>query len=79
MANFKAAEVVLEDFGWHQKKKLFKDVNHYVWDDPCLFKVGAYNLIRCCVTRDEAKNILSLSQFIIFTIWRSFQWRKNNN
>jgi len=39
LANFKAAGVVPEDFGWDQKKKFFKDVNHYVWDDPYLFKI----------------------------------------
>ena len=58
MVNFKSTGVVPEDFGWHQKKKFFKDVNRCVWDDPYLFKVGADNLIRRCVTRDEDKNIL---------------------
>ena len=60
LANFKAAAVVPEDFGWHQKKKFFKDVNHYVWDDPYLFKIGADNLIRHCVTRNEAKIFYSI-------------------
>ena len=76
LANFKAAGVVSEDFGWHQKKKFFKDANHYVWDDPYLFKIGADNLIRRCVTRNEAKNILWHCQF---TIWRSFKWTKDNS
>ena len=30
LENFKAAGVVPEDFGWLQKKKFFKDANHYV-------------------------------------------------
>ena len=60
MANFKAVGVVPEDFGWHQKKNFFKDANHYVWDDPYLFKIGAGNLIRRCVTRDEAKKFYGI-------------------
>jgi len=41
MTNFKAAGVVLEDYDWCQRKKLFKEANQYVWDDPHLFKIGA--------------------------------------
>ena len=29
-----------------------------MWDDPYLFKIGADNLLRKCVTNSEAKNIL---------------------
>ncbi|KAL2329936.1 hypothetical protein Fmac_017517 [Flemingia macrophylla] len=58
MANFKAAGVVPEDFDWYQRKKLFKDANHYVWDDPYLFKIGVDGLLRRCVASDECKDIL---------------------
>jgi len=30
----------------------------YIWDDPHLFKIGANNLLRRCVTQEEDKNIL---------------------
>nr|GEV21388.1 reverse transcriptase domain-containing protein [Tanacetum cinerariifolium] len=43
----------------HQKKKLFKDVKHYFWDDPYLFKICADQVIRRCVYGQEAVNILT--------------------
>jgi len=58
MANFKAAGVIPEDFNWHQKKKFLKDAHQYVWDDPHLFKIGVDQLLRRCVSNDEAKSIL---------------------
>jgi len=30
MANFKATGAILENLDWHQRRKLFKDANHYV-------------------------------------------------
>nr|GFC47972.1 reverse transcriptase domain-containing protein [Tanacetum cinerariifolium]GFC49469.1 reverse transcriptase domain-containing protein [Tanacetum cinerariifolium] len=41
-----------------QKNKFFKDVKHYFWDDPFLFKVCADQVIRRCVHRKEAIDIL---------------------
>jgi len=58
MTNFKAAGVVPKDYDWCQRKKLFKEANQYVWDDPHLFKIGADNLLRRCVTQEEANKIL---------------------
>nr|KYP69664.1 Transposon Ty3-I Gag-Pol polyprotein [Cajanus cajan] len=58
MANFKAARVIPEDLNWHQRKKMINDAKLYVWDDPHLFKIGANNLLRRCVTKEEAKDIL---------------------
>nr|KYP36512.1 Transposon Ty3-I Gag-Pol polyprotein [Cajanus cajan] len=58
MANFKAAGVIPEDLNWHQRKKMINDAKLYVWDDPHLFKIGADNLLRRCVTKEEAKDIL---------------------
>jgi hypothetical protein len=58
MANYKASGLIPEDFNWHQKKKFLRDANQYVWDDPYLFKIGADNLLRRCVTTEEATSIL---------------------
>jgi len=58
MANFKAAGIIPETMNWQQRRKLLKDSNQYVWDDPYLFKMGADNLLRRCVTSKEAQNIL---------------------
>nr|GEY26463.1 reverse transcriptase domain-containing protein [Tanacetum cinerariifolium] len=41
-----------------QKNKLFKDVKHYFWDDPFLFKVFADQVIRRCIHGQEAVDIL---------------------
>ena len=58
MANFKAIGTISENLDWHKKRNFFKDANHYVWDDPHLFKIGADNLLRRCVSSDEAKKII---------------------
>jgi len=58
MANFKAGGVIPKDLNWQQRKRFFYDARHYVWDDPHLFKIGADNLLRRCVTSEEAKGIL---------------------
>nr|GEV47875.1 reverse transcriptase domain-containing protein [Tanacetum cinerariifolium] len=41
-----------------QRNKFFKDVKHYFWDDPFLFKVYADQVIRRCVHGQEAVDIL---------------------
>ena len=58
MANFKAAGIIPKDLTWQQRKKFFHDVRFYIWDDSHLFKVGVDNLLRRCVTSEEAKGIL---------------------
>jgi len=58
MANFKVANIVPKNMDWQQKKKLSKEVKQYIWDDPYLFKIGADNLLRRCVTSREAQSIL---------------------
>nr|GEY47847.1 reverse transcriptase domain-containing protein [Tanacetum cinerariifolium] len=40
------------------KNKFFKDVKHYFWDDPFLFKICADQVIRRCVHGQEAIDIL---------------------
>ncbi|GKE94881.1 reverse transcriptase domain-containing protein [Tanacetum coccineum] len=41
-----------------QKKKFFKDVKHYFWDDPYLFSICADQIIQRCVHGQEAYDIL---------------------
>ncbi|GJY47703.1 reverse transcriptase domain-containing protein [Tanacetum coccineum] len=41
-----------------QKKKFFKDVKHYFWDDPYLFCICLEQIIRRCVHGQEANDIL---------------------
>ncbi|GKC31670.1 reverse transcriptase domain-containing protein [Tanacetum coccineum] len=42
-----------------QKNKFFKDVKHYFWDDPYLFKICADQVIWRCVAGQEAVDILT--------------------
>ncbi|GKD88345.1 reverse transcriptase domain-containing protein [Tanacetum coccineum] len=42
-----------------KEKKFFKDVKHYFWDDPYLFRTGADQVIRRCVYGQEAVAILT--------------------
>nr|GEX59407.1 transposon Ty3-I Gag-Pol polyprotein [Tanacetum cinerariifolium] len=42
-----------------QKKKFFKDVKHYFWDDPYLFRFYANQVIRRCVYGQEAVDIFT--------------------
>ncbi|GJY48212.1 reverse transcriptase domain-containing protein [Tanacetum coccineum] len=41
-----------------QKRKFFKDVKHYFWDDPYLFRTCTDQIIRRCVHGQEAIDIL---------------------
>ena len=53
-SSFKAAGIIPETMDWQQRRKFLKDSNQYVWDDPYLFKMGADNLLKRCVTSKEA-------------------------
>ncbi|GJY82996.1 reverse transcriptase domain-containing protein [Tanacetum coccineum] len=57
-ANYHAGDFVVKGMSSQQKKKFFKDVKHYFWDDPYLFKVCADQVIRRCVFGQEAHDIL---------------------
>nr|GEX39645.1 hypothetical protein [Tanacetum cinerariifolium] len=49
-ANYRARNFVVNGMSSQQKKKFFKDVKHYFWDDPFLFKICADQIIRRCVS-----------------------------
>nr|GEV46102.1 reverse transcriptase domain-containing protein [Tanacetum cinerariifolium] len=57
-SNYHAGNFVVKGISSQQKNKIFKDVNHYFWDDPFLFKVCADQVIRRCVHGQEAVDIL---------------------
>nr|GEU44492.1 DNA-directed DNA polymerase [Tanacetum cinerariifolium] len=58
IANFHAGNFIKKRLTSQQKKKFFKDVKHYFWDDPYLFRICADQIIRHCVHGQEAFNIL---------------------
>ncbi|GJS49053.1 reverse transcriptase domain-containing protein [Tanacetum coccineum] len=49
---------VIKGMSSQQKNKFFKDVKHYFWDDPYLFKICADQVIRRCAHGQEAIDIL---------------------
>ncbi|GKG16372.1 hypothetical protein Tco_0358695, partial [Tanacetum coccineum] len=57
-ANYHAENFVIKGMSSQQKNKFFKDVKHYFWDDPFLFKICADQVIRRCVSGQEAFDIL---------------------
>nr|GEX59642.1 reverse transcriptase domain-containing protein [Tanacetum cinerariifolium] len=59
IANYHAENFVVKGMSSQQKKKFFKDVKHYFWDDPYLFRICADQVIRRCVYGQEAIDILT--------------------
>ncbi|XP_076952082.1 uncharacterized protein LOC143625695 [Bidens hawaiensis] len=50
-ANYLANGFIFEGITTQQKKKFFRDVNRYVWDNPFLFKIGGDRILKRCVTK----------------------------
>ncbi|GJR71996.1 reverse transcriptase domain-containing protein [Tanacetum coccineum] len=59
IANYHAGNFIVKGMSSQQKKKFFKDVKHYFWDDPYLFRIGADQVIRRCVFGQEVVDILT--------------------
>nr|GEW09700.1 reverse transcriptase domain-containing protein [Tanacetum cinerariifolium] len=57
-ANFHAGNFIVKGTSSQQKKKFFKDVKHYFWDDPYLFRICMDQIIRRCMHGKEAYDIL---------------------
>nr|GEY51874.1 reverse transcriptase domain-containing protein [Tanacetum cinerariifolium] len=57
-ANYHTGNFIVKGMLTQQKNKFFKDVKHYLWDDPFLFEICADQVIRRCVHGKEALDIL---------------------
>ncbi|GKB69237.1 reverse transcriptase domain-containing protein, partial [Tanacetum coccineum] len=57
-ANYHAGNFIVKGMSSQQKNKFFKDVKHYFWDEPYLFKICANQVIRQGVSGQEAFDIL---------------------
>nr|GEW00008.1 reverse transcriptase domain-containing protein [Tanacetum cinerariifolium] len=57
-ANFHAGNFIVKGMSSQQRKKIFKDVKHYFWDDPYPFQIYADQIIRRCVHGQKANDIL---------------------
>ncbi|GJS62709.1 reverse transcriptase domain-containing protein [Tanacetum coccineum] len=59
-ANYHAGNFIVKRMSSQKKNKFFKDVKHYFWDDPFLFKICADQVIRRCISGQEAFGHLKL-------------------
>nr|GEW51138.1 reverse transcriptase domain-containing protein [Tanacetum cinerariifolium] len=59
ISNYHAGNFIVKGMSSQQKKKFFKDVKHYFWDDPYLFRICTDQVIRWCVYGKEAVDILT--------------------
>nr|GFA34436.1 reverse transcriptase domain-containing protein [Tanacetum cinerariifolium] len=57
-ANYQAGNFIVKGMTSQPKNKFFKDVKHYFWNDPFLFKICADQVIRRCVHGKKALDIL---------------------
>ncbi|GKA35372.1 reverse transcriptase domain-containing protein [Tanacetum coccineum] len=57
IANYHAGNFLIKGMSTQQKRKFFKDVKHYFWDDPYLFRICADQIIRRCIFGQEALEI----------------------
>nr|GEW69493.1 reverse transcriptase domain-containing protein [Tanacetum cinerariifolium] len=62
-ANYHAENFVVKGMSSQQKSKFFKDVKHYFWDDPFMFKICADQVIRRCVSGQVAIDILKACHY----------------
>ncbi|GJZ74451.1 reverse transcriptase domain-containing protein [Tanacetum coccineum] len=46
IANYHAGNFLIKGMSTQQKRKFFKDVKHYFWDDPYLFRICADQIIQ---------------------------------
>ncbi|GJW92110.1 reverse transcriptase domain-containing protein [Tanacetum coccineum] len=58
IANYHARNFLVKGMTSQQKKRFFKDVKHYFWDDPYLFRTCADQIIRRCVFSQDVGNSL---------------------
>nr|GEW66381.1 reverse transcriptase domain-containing protein [Tanacetum cinerariifolium] len=57
-SNYAIGAVLGQWFNISAEEFFFKDVKHYFWDDPYLFRICTDQIIQCCVHGQEAFEIL---------------------
>nr|GEU52272.1 reverse transcriptase domain-containing protein [Tanacetum cinerariifolium] len=58
-----ARNFVVKGMSSQHKNKFFKDVKHYLWDDPFLFKIYVDKFIQRCTHGHEADDILKACHY----------------
>nr|GEU80056.1 reverse transcriptase domain-containing protein [Tanacetum cinerariifolium] len=61
--NYHVRSFVVKGMSSQHKSKFFKDVKHYFWDDPYLFKICVDQVIKRCVSGQEAIEILKACHY----------------
>ncbi|CAA7021430.1 unnamed protein product [Microthlaspi erraticum] len=59
-ANYLVCGEVQADLSPYQKKKFFRDISHFFWDEPYLFKRGSDGLFRRCIAQEEVEEYSSI-------------------
>ncbi|XP_019082635.1 PREDICTED: uncharacterized protein LOC109125460 [Camelina sativa] len=52
--NYKVCGEIPDDMDPYRKKKFFREVNHYFWDEPYLYKRGSDGMFRRCIGECDA-------------------------
>nr|GEZ56731.1 reverse transcriptase domain-containing protein [Tanacetum cinerariifolium] len=62
-ANYHVGNFIVKGMSSQQENKFSKDVKHYFWDDPFLFKICVDHIIRRCIHGQEAIDILKACHY----------------
>jgi len=58
LVNYLVSGMISQSLDAYKKKKLCRDIHHYYWDEPYLYKKGNDGLFRRCVSEGEVQGIL---------------------
>ncbi|KAL1223232.1 putative mitochondrial protein [Cardamine amara subsp. amara] len=70
LANYLVSGEIPSGLDTYNRKKFFRDINHYYWDEPYLYKKGSDGLFRRCIARGRSQR--SARTLPWFRIWRPF-------
>ncbi|XP_048491444.1 uncharacterized protein LOC104901600 [Beta vulgaris subsp. vulgaris] len=59
-ANYLSCGIEPHGFNFQQRKRFFKEVSRFYWDDPLLFKKCAVRVFRRCVSNHEMSLVLNI-------------------
>ncbi|GJY37963.1 reverse transcriptase domain-containing protein [Tanacetum coccineum] len=57
-SKYLVGDIIPKGMTYQQRNKFFSDIKNYFWEDPYLFKVCSYGMIRRCVSGPKTRSIL---------------------
>ena len=66
IVNYLDTGKVPNDWDYNKRKKLFKTLPHYYWEEPELFYLGVDQVFRRCVSEEEQGKILELCHWLSY-------------